>query len=109
VRVNLWVGVLIGVGGFGILPGPFVPGFALAQAGFAEALGRLSGALWVAQARCAVLAVVAYLVVVSGPGGLAGRWLGLAFSMYMAGGYAALFLVAAARSGGPGAVRGAGN
>lgn len=100
-RVNLLVGValtvagvLLGVGGFGILPGLFVLGFALAQGGFAESLGRLSGTLWVFLAVCVVLAVVAYLVVVSDMGGeLVGRRLGLVFSLSMAGGYAALFLL----------------
>lgn len=100
-RVNLVVGaaltvvgVLAGVGGFGVLPGLFVLGFALAQAGFVEALARLAVALGVAAAGCAVLAVFAYLVVVSGTGGeLVGRWLGLVFSMAMAGVYAAIVLL----------------
>jgi uncharacterized protein len=100
-RVNLVVGtiltvagVLAGVGGFGVLPGLFVLGFALAQGGFAEALERLTTALGVTVVGCAVLALVAYLVVVSETGGeLVGRWFGLVFSMSMAGAYAASFLL----------------
>jgi uncharacterized protein len=107
-RVNLWVGgtltvggVLLGVGGFGVLPGLFVLGFALAQTGFAEALTRLTGALWVFLAACAVLAVVSYVIVVSGAGELIGRRVGLVFSMSMAGGYAALFLLLLRSPAGP--------
>lgn len=108
-RVNLVAGavltvagVLAGIGGFGVLPGLFVLGFALAQAGFAEALERLTTALGVAAAVCAVLAAVAYLVVVSGTGGeLAGRWFGLVFSMSMAGAYAAVFLLLLRTPAGP--------
>lgn len=106
-RVNLVVGtvltvagVLAGVGGFGVLPGLFVLGFALAQAGVADALERLP--LVAAVVGCAALALVAYLVVVSGTGGeLVGRWLGLVFSMSMAGAYAALFLLLLRTPAGP--------
>jgi uncharacterized protein len=106
-RVNVVVGtvltvggVLAGVGGFGVLPGLFVLGFALAQAGFAQALERL--ALVATVAGCAGLALVAYLVVVSGTGGeLVGRWFGLVFSMSMAGVYAALFLLSLRTPAGP--------
>ncbi|HEU5470931.1 MAG TPA: DUF418 domain-containing protein [Actinophytocola sp.] len=100
-RVNLWVGaaltvlgVLLGVGGFGVLPGLFVLGFALAQNEFAEKLDRLTGALWVFLVACAVLAVGCYLIIVGfGAGELVGRRLGLVFSMSMAGAYAAAFLL----------------
>ncbi|HEX6352855.1 DUF418 domain-containing protein [Actinophytocola sp.] len=96
------VGVLLGVGGFGVLPGLFVLGFALAQAGFAEHLPRLGTALGVAAAGCAVLAVVTYVLVVSGTGGeFLGRRIGLAFSMSMAGLYAAVFLLLLRTSAGP--------
>jgi uncharacterized protein len=96
------VGVLVGVGGFGVLPGLFVLGFALAQAGFAEALERLVVALGVAAASCAVLAVIAYLAVMSGTGGeLVGRWFGLVFSMAMAGVYACAFLLLLRTPAGP--------
>jgi uncharacterized protein len=106
-RVNLVVGtvltvagVLAGVGGFGVLPGLFVLGFALAQAGVAEALERI--ALGAAVAGCAALALGAYLVVVSGTGGeLVGRRVGLVFSMSMAGAYAALFLLLLRTPAGP--------
>jgi uncharacterized membrane protein YeiB len=96
-RVNLLIGavltvagVLIGVGGFGVLPGLFVLGFALAQTGFAEALERIPP--WFTLG-CAVVALACYLVVVSEPAELVGRWLGLLFSMAMAAGYAAVFLL----------------
>jgi uncharacterized membrane protein YeiB len=99
-RVNLVVGVLftvagvlVGVGGFGVLPGLFVLGFALAQAGFADALERIAPRLAVAAIACGVLALVAYLVVVANPPELVGRWLGLVFSMAMAACYAAVFLL----------------
>ncbi len=96
------VGVLVGVGGFGVLPGLFVVGFALAQAGLAERLTRLTTALGVAVAGCAVLAVAAYLIVVSETGGeLTGRWFGLVFSLAMAGGYAAAFLLLLRTPAGP--------
>ena len=105
-RVNLavgavltMVGVLIGVGGFGVLPGLFVLGFALAQAGLVE---PPTTALRVAVAVCVVLAVVAYVVVVSKTGGeLVGRWFGLVFSMSMAGAYAATFLLLLRTPAGP--------
>ncbi|ASR38857.1 hypothetical protein BAY61_01420 [Prauserella marina] len=108
-RVNLWVGavltvagVLAGVGGFGILPGLFVLGFALAQAGLVEALERLTTALAAAVAVFAVVAITSYLLVVAETGGeLAGRWLGLVFSMSMAGAYAAAFLVLLRGPAGP--------
>lgn len=87
------VGVLLGVGGFGVLPGLFVLGFALAQSGFAEALEELTTPLVVAVVGCAVLALGSYLVVMAEPDELVGRWLGLIFSMAMAAGYAALFLL----------------
>lgn len=87
-------GVLVAVGGFGVLPGLFVLGFALAQGGFAERLPQLARGLAVALAGCAVLAALAYVVVVSGTGGeLVGRWFGLVFSMSMAGAYASAFLL----------------
>lgn len=106
-RVNLVVGivltvagVLAGVGGFGVLPGLFVVGFALAQAGVAEALERI--ALVAVVAGCAALALGAYLVVVSGTGGeLVGRRVGLVFSMSMAGAYAGLFLLLLRTPAGP--------
>jgi uncharacterized membrane protein YeiB len=96
------VGVLVGVGGFGVLPGLFVVGFALAQAGLAERLTQLTTALGVVVAGCAVLAVAAYPVVVSETGGeLVGRWFGLVFSLAMAGGYAAAFLLLLRTPAGP--------
>ncbi|TDV57255.1 DUF418 domain-containing protein [Actinophytocola oryzae] len=108
-RVNLIAGavltvagVLAGVGGFGVLPGLFVLGFALAQNGFAERLEQLGVALGVAVAGCAVLAGVSYLVVVTDTGGeLVGRWFGLLFSMSMAGAYAAAFLLLLRTPAGP--------
>jgi uncharacterized membrane protein YeiB len=96
------VGLLAGVGGFGVLPGLFVLGFALAQAGFTDRLPRLGAATGVVAAGCAVFAVVAYLVVVSGAGGeLVGRWFGLLFSLSMAGTYAAVFLLLLRTPAGP--------
>jgi uncharacterized protein len=107
-RVNLVVGavltvagVLIGVGGFGVLPGLFVLGFALAQTGFAEAIERITTPLAVAATTCAAIAVASYLVVVSEPADLVGRWLGLIFSMAMAAGYAAVFLLLLRSPAGP--------
>ncbi len=107
-KVNLAVGaaltvagVLVGVGGFGVLPGLFALGFALAQLGFAEALERLTTALGVALVGCAALAVACYLLVVSTPDGFVGRWFGLLFSMSMAGAYAALFLLLLRTPAGP--------
>jgi uncharacterized protein len=107
-RVNLVVGavltvagVLVGVGGFGVLPGLFVLGFALAQTGFAEVLAERTTALGIAAAGAAVLAVVAYLVAVSSGGALVGRWFGLVFSMSMAAVYAAVFLLLLRTPAGP--------
>jgi uncharacterized membrane protein YeiB len=107
-RVNLAVGavltvvgVAVGVGGFGVLPGLFALGFALAEIGFAERLERLTTALWVTLAVCAALAVVSYLVATSAPDGIVGRWFGLTFSMSMAGVYASLFLLLLRTSVGP--------
>lgn len=104
-RVNLLVGagltvagVLIGVGGFGVLPGLFVLGFALAQTGFAEAIERVPP--WLA-VGCAMVALACYLVVVSDPPELVGRWLGLTFSMAMAACYAAVFLLLLRSPAGP--------
>ncbi|MCS7479401.1 DUF418 domain-containing protein [Umezawaea endophytica] len=95
-RVNLVVGVvltvvgvLIGVGGFGVLPGLFVLGFALARVG---ALEHRTRALVVAAVGFAVTAGVAYLLAVAGLGELVDRWFGLLFSMSVAGAYAAVFL-----------------
>jgi uncharacterized protein len=99
-RVNLAVGavltvggVLLGAGGFGVLPGLFVLGFALAQNGFAEALERRTRGLAVAAVGFAALAAVAYWLAVAGLGELVDRWFGLLFSMAVAGVYAATFLV----------------
>ncbi|MFT7839712.1 DUF418 domain-containing protein [Saccharothrix sp. BKS2] len=99
-RVNLVVGValtvggvLAGVGGFGVLPGLFALGFALARAGFAERVEHRTGGTAGAAAGCAALAAVAYPVALAGGGGLVGRWAGLVFSLAVAGAYAAGFLV----------------
>jgi uncharacterized protein len=86
-------GVLVGVGGFGVLPGLFVLGFALAQAGFAEALAHRTREVTVAAVGFVAVAAVSYWVAVAGADGLAGRWFGLLFSMAVAGAYAAVFLV----------------
>ena len=85
-------GVLVGVGGFGVLPGLFVLGFALAQVGFAETVERRTKALVVAAVGLAVLAGVVYLLAVADLGELVERWFGLLFSMSVAGAYAAAFL-----------------
>ena len=107
-RVNLVIGavltiagVLVGVGGFGVLPGLFVLGFALAQTGFAAAVDRLATPLAVVAAGCAAVALACYLVVVSDPAELVGRWLGLLFSMAMAAGYATVFLLLLRSAAGP--------
>jgi len=106
-RVNLVAGalltvagVLVGVGGFGVLPGLFTLGFALSEV--AHKLEELTTALGVAVVGCAVLAGVSYLIVVTGTGGeLAGRWFGLLFSMCMATAYAAAFLLMLRTPAGP--------
>jgi uncharacterized membrane protein YeiB len=54
---------------------------------------RRTRELAVAATGFVVLAAVAYRVAVAGSGELAGRWLGLLFSMAVAGAYAATFLV----------------
>ncbi|WNV87712.1 DUF418 domain-containing protein [Umezawaea sp. Da 62-37] len=94
-------GVLIGVGGFGVLPGLFALGFALAQAGFAESLEHRVKGVAVAAVVLVLLAVLAYLVAVGVQGELAGRWFGLLYSMFGAGAYAAVFLVALRTPVGP--------
>lgn len=105
-RVNLLVGavltvigVLVGVGGFGVLPGLFVLGFALV--GFVDVLEERTTALGIAAVSGGVLALVAYLVAVASSGALVGRWFGLVFSMSMAAVYAAGFLLLLHTPAGP--------
>lgn len=107
-RVNLVAGavltvggVLIGVGGFGVLPGLFVLGFALAQGGFAETLEHRTRGLAVGAVACTALAAAAYGLAVAGLGELVDRWFGLLFSMAVAGAYAATFLVLLRTPAGP--------
>jgi uncharacterized protein len=99
-RVNLMAGVvltvagvLVGIGGFGVLPGLFVLGFALAQLGFAEGLAHRTRELTVAAVGFAAVAAVSYWLAVAGPGDPVDRWFGLLFSMAVAGVYATVFLV----------------
>lgn len=107
-RVNLVAGavltvagVLIAVGGFGILPGLFVLGFALAQLRVPETLPGRPARLATAAFAFAAVALLAYLLISWGVPDLTGRWLGLTFSMAMAAGYAAGFLALLHTAAGP--------
>lgn len=107
-KVNLVVGialtlagVLAGAGGFGVLPGLFVLGHALAELSVPETLARRTSQLVVLVAVCALVSVTVFVVIESGTSEQVGRRIGLLFSMCMSFGYAGLFLLAVRTPVGP--------
>ena len=87
------VGLLMGVGGFGLLPGLLVLGFVLADLRVPETLAERTWQLVQTALLCAAVALLAlWLIALPAPEG-AGRRLGPVFTTAMAVGYAALFLL----------------
>ncbi|MQA82175.1 MAG: DUF418 domain-containing protein [Streptosporangiales bacterium] len=99
-RVNLVVGIVLtgvglfaGVGGFGILPGLFVLGHALAELSVPETLARRTRQLAVLVVICALVSVAVFAAIEWGVSEQVGRRIGLLFSLSMSLGYACLFLL----------------
>ncbi|QFG23570.1 DUF418 domain-containing protein [Actinomadura sp. WMMB 499] len=88
------LGVLAGVGGLGLLPGLFVLGFALADLGVHASLPRSARALAATALGAAATGTAAWALISMDLPDIAQIRLGLAFSLSMATGYAALFLLA---------------
>jgi uncharacterized protein len=85
-------GLLAGIGGFALLPGLFVLGFALADLRVPETLAQRTRQLLLTAVLCAAVALLAaWLIAQPLPEAVELR-LGLVFSSTMAVGYAALFL-----------------
>lgn len=99
-KVNLAVGIALtvagvvaGVGGFGVLPGLFVLGHALAELSVPETLARRTRQLAVLVAVCALVSVTVFAAIEWGVSESVGRRIGLLFSLGMSFGYAGLFLL----------------
>ncbi|WP_026403297.1 DUF418 domain-containing protein [Actinomadura rifamycini] len=88
------LGVLVGVGGLGLLPGLFVLGFALADLDVPARLTRSAGALVAIGAAAVVTGSLAWTLIAMELHDIVQIRLGLMFSLSMATGYVVLFLLA---------------
>ncbi|MEW2352340.1 DUF418 domain-containing protein [Spirillospora sp. NPDC029432] len=95
------VGLLAGTGGYGLLPGLFALGFALAELDVPATLERRAGQLLALGAGAAAAGALAWWPIVLGPPGAAGTRLGLLLSLAMAACYLVLFLLALRTPAGP--------
>ncbi|XVQ10209.1 DUF418 domain-containing protein [Spirillospora sp. CA-255316] len=95
------VGVLAGVGGFGLLPGLFALGFALAELDVPATLRRRTGQLLALGAGAAAMVAAAWWLIVLDLPDVAQIRLGMMFSLSMAAGYLVLFLLALRTPAGP--------
>ncbi|MQA93347.1 MAG: DUF418 domain-containing protein [Streptosporangiales bacterium] len=86
-------GLALGIGGYGVLPGIFVLGFAMAQGGLHRTLPARVRTLTVALLVAAATAVACYLIIVGGAPEGVGIRLGLVFSLAMSAGYACAVLL----------------
>jgi uncharacterized protein len=86
------LGLLIGLGGYALLPGLFALGYALAELRVPETLARRTRQLLLTALLCAAFALLVFWLLELRLPDLAEAWLGLMLSSAMAIGYAALFL-----------------
>jgi uncharacterized membrane protein YeiB len=95
------VGVLAGNGGFGLMPGLLVLGFALADLEVPENLRRWTRGLVALGAGAAVTGAPAWWASASAASGLVQTRLGMVLSLSMATGYLVLFLLVLRTPAGP--------
>ncbi|MGH3390112.1 MAG: DUF418 domain-containing protein [Actinomadura sp.] len=86
------LGLVVGLGGYALLPGLFALGYALAELRVPETLARRTRQLLLTALCCAALALLVLGLLELRLDAVAEFWLGLALSSTMAMGYAALFL-----------------
>ncbi|TQN33438.1 putative membrane protein YeiB [Haloactinospora alba] len=89
------LGLAAGVGGFGLLPGLFALGFALAELGVPESLGERRRQLVLVLVVAAVAAAGAYGLVAAGVPEAVGRRVGLVYSFALSTAYTSAFLLVA--------------
>ncbi|MFB4315269.1 DUF418 domain-containing protein [Actinomadura sp. 21ATH] len=95
------VGLVAGTGGFGLLPGLFALGYALAEMDVPAALERRTGRLLAFGAGAAAVCGLSWWLVALGPPAVARTRLELLLSLAMAACYTVLFLLALRTPAGP--------
>lgn len=86
-------GLALGVGGYGVLPGVFVLGFAMAQSGLHRSLPNRPRILYGALAAAVLIALTSNGVITGGAPGALGLRLGLVLSLAMSAAYACAVLL----------------